>query len=174
MTRLRRIEELDRFFFLTFNVARGTPSLSAGERDSVLSTLQEIRSPLGFALFAYVVMPDHVHLLLAPQRVSLVRILRDLKSKTGFAIAKGRGARGPMWQRSYFDFICRRARDFWEKLDYIHQNPVQAGLVNLPEDWLWSSYRHYAGLGPVGLIPDAVDFSGDPDELLWPAPWRRS
>ncbi len=173
MTRLRRIEDRDRIFFVTFNLAPKTYPLSPTERDLVLNSLQGLRGPRGFLLFAYVVMPDHVHLLLSPQRDSLVRILRDVKSKTGFFIAAGRRSHGPIWQRSYFDFICRRARDFWGKLEYIHRNPVEAGLSVRPEDWSWSSYRYYARCGSVPLTPDAVDFSGDPDELLWPAPWRR-
>ncbi|PYU03561.1 MAG: hypothetical protein DMG33_16465 [Acidobacteria bacterium] len=172
MTRLRRIEDLDRIFFVTFNLERGVRALSEAERDLVLETLSELRGPDDFALFAYIIMPDHAHLLLWPRSVSLVRILRDLKSKTGFGLAKSRHTRGPIWQHSYFDFICRRARDFGEKLNYIHRNAVAAGFVRQAQDWRWSSYRHYAKLGEPPLIPDFIDFSGDPNELLWPAPWR--
>ena len=88
MTRLRRIEELDRIFFVTFNVERGVKALADAERDLVLQTLGVLRGPDDFALFGYVIMPDHAHLLLWPRSVSLIRILRDLKSKTGFAIAR--------------------------------------------------------------------------------------
>ena len=172
MTRLRRIEELDRIFFVTFNVERGNQPLIPGERDLVLKTLAELRGPRDFKLFGYVVMPDHAHLLLWPRGASLVRILRDLKSKTGFAMAKSRCTPGQIWQRSYFDFICRRARDFSEKLDYIHQNPVMAGLTSSCEAWPWSSYRYYATSGEPPIPVDFIDFSGDPNELLWPAPWR--
>jgi putative transposase len=172
MTRLRRIEELDRIFFVTFNIERGVKALSDAERDLVLQTLGELRGPDNFALFGYVIMPDHAHLLLWPKSVSLVRILRDLKSKTGFTIAKGRQTHGQIWQRSYFDFICRRARDFGAKLEYIHQNPVAAHLVPHAGNWPWSSYRHYARLGGSPIKPDLIEFSGDANELLWPAPWR--
>jgi putative transposase len=172
MTRLRRIEDRDRIFFVTFNVERGVQPLSDKERDFVLKTLGELRGPDDFALFGYVIMPDHAHLLLWPRSISLVRIMRDLKSKTGFVLAKGRHTHGPIWQRSYFDFICRRARDFGDKLEYIHQNAVAAGLVQRAQEWRWSSYRHYARLGEAPIKPDFIDFSGDPNELLWPAPWR--
>src|SRR5580704_10175843 len=99
MTRLRRIEELNRIFFVTFHVERGFKALSDAERDLVLQTLGALRGPDDFALFGYVVMPDHTHLLLWPRSVSLVRILRDLKSKTGFYIAKSRDRHGQIWQR---------------------------------------------------------------------------
>ncbi len=173
MTRLRRIEDRDRIFFVTFNLARGVPHLGANERTLVLEALDAVRSPDDFLLFGYVVMPDHVHLLLLPRRVSLVRILRDVKSKTGYALLRQRMRRGVIWQRSYFDFICRKARDFSNKLEYIHRNPVTAGLVQRPEEWAWSSYHHYAKLGQPPVEVDFMDFSGDPEELLWPAPWRR-
>jgi putative transposase len=172
MTRLRRIEDRDRIFFITFNVERGIAPLSNAERDLVLDTVQTLRRPGDFALYGYVIMPDHAHLLLRPKTVSLIRIMRDLKSRTGFALCKSRNVRGPFWQRSYFDFICRRTRDFSAKLEYIHQNPGSAGLVDQPQNWPWSSYRHYARLGDAPLVPDFIDFSGDPNELLWPAPWR--
>ena len=109
MTRLRRIEDRHRIFFVTFNLERGVQSLADAERDLVLKTLHELRGPDDFALFGYVIMPNHAHLLLWPRSISLVRVIRDLKSKTGFALAKNRQLRGPIWQRSYFDFICRRA-----------------------------------------------------------------
>jgi hypothetical protein len=94
------------------------------------------------------------------------------KVQDGSRIVQIRNRPGPIWQRSYFDFICRRTRDFSNKLDYIHQNPKAAGLVERPEDWRWSSYRHYAKLGAVSRFPDFIDFSADPNELLWPAPCR--
>ena len=173
MTRLRRIENRNRIFFVTFNLAEGTPHLAPAERDLILDLLQQLRGPLEFAIFGYVVMPSHVHQLVLPRRESLVRIIRDWKSKSGLAIAKRRHISGSIWQRSYFDFICRRARDFSEKLEYIHLNPVVAGLAEKAHDWRWSSFLYYARGGQPPIIPDHIEFSGDPQELLWPAPWRR-
>ena len=172
MTRIRRIEDRDRIFFITFNLAMRVSHLTPAERDVVLETLDDIREPLDFLNLGYVVMPDHVHLLLLPRRVSLVRILRDLKSKTGFALARTSGRNGKVWQQSYFDFICRRLRDVSNKLDYIHQNPVKVGLVQKPEDWKWSSYAYYAKIGAPPVTIDLLDFAGDPNELLWPVPGR--
>jgi hypothetical protein len=72
----------------------------------------------------------------------------------------------------YFDFILRRVKDFWEKMEYIHRNPVEAGLVIRPEEWKWSSCGHYFKTGMVPVIPDPVGLPVDGNELLWPAPWR--
>jgi hypothetical protein len=108
----------------------------------------------------------------ARQSRNLIQIMRDLKSKTGYAIARRRNAAGPIWQERYFDTIIRQVRNFWQKLEYIHRNPVEAGLVRRPEEWRWSSYRHYMkdGEGPIALDP--VEFPSDGEHYLWPAPWR--
>jgi putative transposase len=172
MTRLRRIEDRDRFFFVTTNLARNTNRLTPAECDLILTVLAGQRALGEFFLFGYVVMPTHLHTLLYPHNKDLVRIMRNLKSKTGYEILRGRGGHGPFWQEGYFDTIIRRVRNFWEKLEYIHRNPVEAGLVKCPEEWKWSSCRHYVKReeGPIAIDP--VGFSSEGDDFLWPAPWR--
>jgi putative transposase len=81
-----------------------------------------------------------VHLLLSePQRGLLADTLHYLK----LYFAKRLGS-GVFWQKRYYDRNVRDEREFVEKLRYLHRNPVKAGLCNLPEDWRWSSFRHYA------------------------------
>src|ERR1700732_850610 len=154
MTRLRRIEDRDRFFFVTTNLARGTSPLRSTEYDLILNVLSGQRNLGEMFLFGYAVMPTHVHLLLYPHNKDIVGIMRNLKSKTGYEILRQRGGRGPFWQERYFDTIIRRVRNFWEKLEYIHRNPVEAGLVKCPEEWKWSSCRYYA---KKDTVPIAVD-----------------
>ena len=125
-----------------------------------------------FFLFGYVVMPNHVHLLLHPHNKDIVQIMRNFKSKTGYRILQSRGGHGAFWQERYFDTIIRRVRNFWEKLQYIHRNPVEAGLADRMEDWRWSSYRRYGLNDEVPVAVDRVGFSSDGNEFLWPAPWR--
>jgi putative transposase len=60
-------------------------------------------------------------------------------------------AEGSFWQARYYDFNVWSERKFVEKLRYIHRNPVKRGLVERPEDWVWSSFRHYAN-GEVGMV----------------------
>jgi putative transposase len=173
MSRLRRLEQQDRIFFVTSNLAKGTASLAERERDLVLASLAQTRTAHGFLLFGYVVMPDHVHAVLAVTRGSLSDIMHEWKRTSASSIQKARRNRGPSWQARYFDFICRRTRDVGNKLEYIHQNPVVAGLVSRADQWRWSSVGFYSKTHVPPIIPDIMDFSGDPDELLWPAPWRR-
>jgi len=63
---------------------------------------------------------------------------------------------GHVWQRRFYDFVVFSEKKRVEKLRYMHRNPVERGLVRLPEEWLWSSFRHYAygEPGPV-LVNEA-------------------
>ena len=77
-------------------------------------------------------------LLSEPGKELLAVALQALK------ISVGRRARErPFWQARYYDFNVYTEAKRVEKLDYIHWNPVKRGLVDKPEDWLWSSYRYY-------------------------------
>jgi len=171
MTRLRRIADHDRIFFITARLGRGIRPLCPSERDVVQEYVVAERAAGAFLLFGYVVMPDHLHLLMAPFRAGLQDGMHRLKMRTGRRIRRIRGEHGPFWQPRYFDFILRRVGDFWDKLQYIHENPVHARLVASPEEWPWSSASHYARKSRDGTI-DAVDLPAERSSLLWPAPWR--
>ena len=86
-------------------------------------------------------MPEHVHLLVGEPAVkSLAVALQVLKQQTSLKL-KGQTH---LWQRRYYDFNVWNHDKTVEKLKYMHRNPVRRGLVTKPEDWPWSSYRHYS------------------------------
>jgi len=172
VSRLRRIVQADRFFFVTTNLARGVTPLSPGERASILEILDQERSRHQFFLHAYIVMPNHLHLLLDPGKIGLTNLMRNFKSKAALTFATQRHAQGPFWQPRFFDFICRRLSDFRNKLEYIHENPVSANLAVKPEDWPWSSAAWYLHRTNPPIPIDLADMPSDPHALLWPAPWR--
>ena len=104
-------------------------------------TLETLRLRHGFFVFGYVVMPNHVHLLISePKRQTLSNSLRALKTETS---KKLKVTREHFWQRRYYDRNIITQKEFVEKLRYIHRNPVADGLTEAPEDWLWSSYHHW-------------------------------
>jgi putative transposase len=85
-------------------------------------------------------MPEHVHLLMSePSRNALATTLQMLKQMT----CRNLIGEGRFWQERYYDFNVWTERKQVEKLRYIHRNPVKRGLVTSPEDWDWSSFRHY-------------------------------
>jgi putative transposase len=92
-----------------------------------------------FDVVGYVVMPEHVHLLVRePGNKSLAVALQALK----ISVAR-RAEQRPFWQARYYDFNVFTAAKRFEKLHYMHMNPVKRGLVVHPEDWVWSSCRYY-------------------------------
>ena len=174
MSRLRRIADSDRIFFITTNLHPSAAPLSPAERSLALEWLGKARARYHLLLMGYVVMPDHAHLLLAVVMGSLADAIWNWKSNSARVIQRARKQSGPLWQPRYFDSICRRVRDVSKNLEYIHDNPVRAGLVSRGAEWRWSSAAFYAKEGNVPVVPDFFDCSGDPYELLWPAPWRRT
>ena len=88
------------------------------------------------------------------------------------AVNQRRGASGELWQPRFFDRALRSVKEYNEKVEYIHLNPVRAGLVSRPEDWRWSSYNEYAGVSGneqeerCGLIVDRVRMPSDPQARI--------
>ena len=101
--------------------------------------LERVRNRYLFVVAGYVVMPEHVHLLVnEPRRALLSRAIQALKLSVSL-----RSRERPFWQAHYYDFNVSAHEKFVEKLRYIHRNPVRRGLAAKPEDWKWSSFRHY-------------------------------
>ena len=94
-------------------------------------------------------MPEHIHLLLSePQHGKLADAIKSLKQGVSRRLI---GEAEHFWQKRYYDFNVRDHDQFCEKLRYIHRNPVKRGLFGTPEEWEWSSFRHYA-TGAAGRI----------------------
>jgi len=142
MTRgLVRYQQAGQLHFVTFSCYGRRPYLaSRAAKELFESALEEMRCRYGFAVLGYVVMPEHVHLLVnEPPDCELCRALQALK----LSVSVRRRER-PFWLRRYYDFNVFSAKKTTEKLEYLHRNPVTRGLVVNPEDWEWSSFRHYA------------------------------
>jgi putative transposase len=137
---LRRYQQTGNFHFLTFSCFGRRPYLVCPETRAFFEdALERMRIRYRFVVIGYVVMPEHVHLLVNEPRVStLDRALQALK----LSVAR-RAKETPFWQARYYDFNVWNPEKTTEKLDYMHQNPVRRGLVEHPEGWAWSSYRHY-------------------------------
>ena len=92
-----------------------------------------------YELDAWVVMPNHVHLLILP-RVAVAVLMRWLKGSTAHGANRILGRTGhPFWQDESFDHYLRRSSQIGRSVAYIEQNPVSAGLVRSAESWPWSS-----------------------------------
>jgi REP element-mobilizing transposase RayT len=125
-------------YFLTFRTA-GT-ILDIDERLTVLGHITSGDNQF-YRLAASVVMPDHCHLLLRPlPEYSLSRVMKGIKGVSARLINQQRGSQWQVWQDESYDSIVRDWKEFEEKLVYILENPVRAGLVRAPEEYP-ASYR---------------------------------
>jgi putative DNA methylase len=95
-----------------------------------------------YKLVAWVVMPNHVHMLCTPRPgESLASIMHSVKSFTSSEANKVLNRSGRFWQKEYFDRYIRNAKQFAKTVAYIENNPVKANLCDKPEDWPFSSAR---------------------------------
>jgi putative transposase len=101
-----------------------------------LKTLYRHRREGRYALHAFVVMPDHVHLILTPaQDVTIERAVQLIKGAYSHALGTLIGRKPEVWQRGFTDHRIRDPQDFVHHRNYIHQNPVVAHLVVDPTDY---------------------------------------
>src|SRR5260370_5816702 len=160
--------------FVTFSCYRRRPLLgTVRARDRFVKILDGVRCRHEFRLIGYVVMPEHIHLLLSePPGKNPSKILQVLKQKDARALLKkprrvegaqlclpfvGTAAEeAHFWQRRFYDFNVWSEKKLKEKLEYMHGNPVQRKLVQHPKDWPWSSWAHYAGKGESRIRIDSV------------------
>ena len=148
---LKRFQEARCLHFVTFSCYQRMPRLgSARARDIFEQTLERVRQWYGFYIAGYVVMPEHVHLLVTEaERAKLSLALQMLKQNVARQMREPEA--GSFWQPRYYDFNVWSETKRIEKLRYIHRNPVQRGLVASPEQWAWSSFRHYVS-GVEGAV----------------------
>jgi putative transposase len=138
---LKRYQTFGHDHAINFSCFHHLPYLnSPTSRDIFERSLEQTRLKYNFEIYAYVVMPDHVHLLLSePEIEPLSKAIQALK----VSVSKQLPER-PFWQPRYYDFNVFTLPTFLEKRKYIHRNPVRAALVDNPEDWPHSSYLTYA------------------------------
>ena len=123
-------------YHVSFSLKKGD-SLTPGERRIVLDECLYWREKR-YQLFAAVVMPDHVHIVIRPLRDDneeywpLSKIIGGIKGYTARRINQARGLRGSIWHRNYYSRILRTKGDLREKIAYVVNNPVKAELVDDP------------------------------------------
>lgn len=161
--------------FITFSCYQRKPLLgSERARNLFVKILAEVRQRYGFLLIGYVLMPEHVHLLIsAPARGTPSKVMQVLKQRVSRAIRgkRRRNSRAQMrvpfpeekrglkrfWQRRFYDFNVWSRGKIKEKLNYMHANPVVRKLVKHPRDWSWSSWSFYEKGEGVPLQMDFVE-----------------
>ncbi|HDS01309.1 MAG TPA: hypothetical protein ENO22_10360 [candidate division Zixibacteria bacterium] len=143
-------------------------------RKKVTESIDWARHEFGLKLLGYVIMPEHIHMVIVPKeesrlgqiigelkRLSAKKILAEIKNDSllgKLSVERDGVKRLAFWQRRCYDHNCRSDEFVWQKVNYCHYNPVKRGLVRSPEKWEWSSYRWYYGY-PNALLE--MDVAGE-------------
>ena len=137
---LIRYQRAGSFHFITFSCYHRKAYLGTdAKRDLFERSLESMRVRYEFFVSGYVIMPEHVHLLISePRRAILAKALQALKLSVAV-----QSRERPFWQRRYYDFNVYTEAKRIEKLRYMHRNPVARGMVTTPEEWRWSSFRQW-------------------------------
>jgi putative transposase len=154
---LKRYQQARDLHFITFSCYRRQPLLASPRAMHQFEIALELSRVLyDFYITGYVVMPEHVHLLISePQGGTLASAVQAIKQSVARRLI---GKREHFWQARYYDFNVWTAKKRIEKLRYLHRNP-ERGLVEKPEDWAWSSFRHYV-TGEEGVVEIESEWTG--------------
>jgi len=158
-----RIVEPGSCYFATSTIVEWIPLFTRKPYfDIIIESLKFCRKNKGLKIYAYVIMDNHVHLLISGEYLS--NIIKDFKRHTAKELIKALKVDGKQWVLSQFKFhklAYKKDSNYqvWQegfhpqiiysdevlnqKIEYIHNNPVRAGFVEKPEDWLYSSARNY-------------------------------
>ena len=180
---LRRFHESGQSHFVTFSCYRRQPNFNhAATYDLFPECLERMHRCFQVRIYGYVVMPEHVHLLLSePEQGTLAQAIHYLK--LSFAkrvrslaamsahvkvqpkdVKPGHSYSNGFWQKRYYDRNVRNWQEFTVKLRYLHRNPVKRGLVKEAAEWKWSSFRHYA-FREIGVVEIESEWTARDREL---------
>ena len=129
----------DSLYYITFNYQNLV--MNAEEQLITLNHIKEGNKKF-YILHAVIVMPDHVHLILEPcAGYSLSRIMKGIKGVSARKINLARNSNGSIWQDESFDRIIRDENEYNEKMLYMFENPLRAGLTEEPQDYIGWYYN---------------------------------
>lgn len=164
-----RIGDENAPYFITMTVVGWVDVFTRKKyRDIIIESLKYCQQNKGLELFAYVIMSNHIHMIARTPEKNITDFIRDFKKYTSKAIinAIDNTESRKNWMLNMFKYVGSKNKNneqyqFWQndthpilmadnkmikqRFDYIHNNPVDAGIVEFPEDYLYSSARNYAG-----------------------------
>jgi REP element-mobilizing transposase RayT len=140
-------------------IARGNNGqpifLDTDDYRKFLFQLLQTKKRYPFVLAAYVLMPNHFHLLIEVKDDATARIMQSLLTAYARYFNQKHERRGHLFQGRYKAILCQKDAYLMELIRYIHLNPVRAGLAGIPGEWQWSGHRDYSG-AQHGLIDPSV------------------
>ena len=127
-----------------------------------IEVMLDYRSKNKYLLHEFVVMPDHIHLIITPSGITLERAMQLVKGGFSFQVNKGLRLKRDFWQPSFADRRIRDPNEYQKFKDYIWQNPVRKFLARTPQDYPYSSANPAFKLNPAPQRLKPVAFSAAP------------
>jgi len=144
--RLPHIEIPEHTYFITFRTHQYR-ILNSEEKDIICDVI-DFNKGIKYDLISYVILPDHVHVILTPLRGKedfhrIQDIIKSIKGFSAYRINEVSREKGSIWQAGYFDKVIRDENDLLKKLQYIVNNPLKADVVENIESYKWIYVRDY-------------------------------
>ena len=125
-------------YFITTRLKQERRFLTEREAEIAVNTILGSSTRKEMTLYAYVIMPNHMHILTKPIICGISKAMQLIKGRSSRQVNEGN-----FWQKGFFDFTILTEQKFREKFNYIHYNPVKWGLVKKAEDYEYSSAPEY-------------------------------
>ena len=125
------------------------------EKRTYLEWLRDAASEYELLIHAYVLMPNHVHILATPKtKLSVARTMQSVGRRYAQLFNQNHQRTGTIWEGRFKSCLLEPDSFFLLTQKFIESNPVRAGLVQSPQTWLWSSYRHHIGEETISWLSD--------------------
>ena len=164
MTNIRRYFREGNIYFLT-HVTYNRAAVLVKNSDLFWQAVEKTHRDTAFDLVAWVILPDHVHLLVDPKDNDLSLIMKRIKLSLSTNLRGQAGVvKGRLWQYRFWDHVIRDLEDMNRHIDYIHYNPVKHRLVTDPFEWEHSSIHGYRENGyyePGWGVLETIEFIGE-------------
>lgn len=160
MGNIRRHFETGYSYFVTTIAQERHPIFSDDKMCKILLiTIEYFKLILDYKIYAYCIMPDHLHIILHPcGKYELSYIMQMIKGSFARKFNKMNNLSGQVWQKRFYDEGIRDIRMLMQKMEYIHNNPIRKNLIISPGDYPYSSYHHYFGNNKNALGIDQLDY----------------
>lgn len=153
MAKIKRYFEYG-YPYLVTTITNNREPIFSNEQNSkiLLVAIEFFRLTLNYKIFAYCLMPDHLHIILQPVgEYDLSYIMRMIKGNFARKFNLMHDKQGKVWQERFYDTGIRSAGMLLQKIEYIHNNPIRAGMVLRPDQYPFSSYAHYSSIYYCGI-----------------------
>jgi REP element-mobilizing transposase RayT len=156
MPRKRRLHLPDAGFHITARTQNGAQHFTPEMRGDIADDIKQAAHSFGHTLLAYVVMPNHFHIVLKQGEAPLAWVMQRIMQRTVMRVRRAHGGEGHVFGRPYWAGTCTNPGYLRRAIVYTHLNPCKAGLCASADDYAWSSHSSYLRLGRGGTGPTSM------------------